>query len=497
MKKRIILALAILLTGLQVWAQGDKAHVEEIVTKSNIQGHIYFLASDELRGRATGSPEIDIAAQYISSSFTRYGVKPVPGADEGYFQYVHLQSVSKPAHVSAGLNGENMEPEDMLVLRGESVTSEAEMVYLKLGTEEDFRKYKKDLTGKIVIVDGGLPEGATGSVFTAGTEKADRALERGAAGIIELWGTEAFNWAGIRQYVESERYRVAPKPSADQSFFQLWVKDYEGAYMDVINKAKKQKMMVSLGARNRKDMYSKNVVGMVEGTDPVLKNEFIIYSAHYDHVGIGKANDEGDSIYNGARDNAVGVVTVMSAAESIAKKPTKRSALFILFTGEEMGLLGSSYYVENPLLPLNQMVYCFNSDNGGYNDTSVATIIGLDRTTEAEHIRKACEMFGLTAIDDPAKEQGLFDRSDNVNFAREGIPAPTFSMGFQAFDEEIFKYYHQTRDNPDNLDYDYLEKFFRAYVMACRLIADDTGKPFWVEGDKYYDAGKALYNPQN
>ncbi len=497
MKKGILLVMGIALFVLNAEGQDDKAHIEQVVTKGNIKGHIYFLASDELRGRSTGSPEIDIAAQYISSAFMRYGVKPVPGADEGYFQYVHLESVSKPAHVSAGLDGKNIEAADIMVLQGESVTSESEMVYLKFGMEEDFNKYKKDLSGKIVLVDGGLPEGETGSFVTSGMDKADRARARGAAGIIELWGSEAFNWNGIRQYVESERFRVAPPASTDQSFFQVWVKDYDGAYMDVMKKAKKQKMMVSLGARNRKDMYSKNIVGMVEGTDPDLKDEFVIYSAHYDHVGIGKANDEGDSIYNGARDNAVGVVTVMSAAESIAKRPTKRSALFILFTGEEMGLLGSSYYVQNPLLPLNQMVYCFNSDNGGYNDTSIATIIGLERTTEAEHIKKACEMFGLEAIDDPAQEQGLFDRSDNVNFAREGIPAPTFSMGFRAFDEEIFKYYHQTRDNPDNLDYDYLEKFFRAYVMACRLIADDTDNPFWVEGDKYYEAGKALYSPQN
>jgi Zn-dependent M28 family amino/carboxypeptidase len=240
-------------------------------------------------------------------------------------------------------------------------------------------------------------------------------------------------------------------------------------------------------------LNSKNVVGMVEGTDPTLKNEFIIYSAHYDHNGVGEPNQDGDSIYNGARDNAVGVVTVMSAAENIALYPTKRSALFILFTGEEKGLLGSSYYVQNPLIPLNQMVYCFNSDNGGYNDTSLTTIIGLERTTAAKHIKVASTAFGLTAIDDPAGEQGLFDRSDNVNFAKVGIPAPTFSMGFTAFDEEIFKYYHQTADNPGSMDYDYLTKFFGAYVLSCRLIANDPITPFWVEGDKYHPAGTSLY----
>ena len=190
---------------------------------------------------------------------------------------------------------------------------------------------------------------------------------------------------------------------------------------------------------------------------------------------------------------AVGVVTVLSAAENIAKYPTKRSALFILFTAEEKGLLGSNWYVNHPVIPLEKMVYCFNSDNGGYNDTSLATIIGFSRTTAQDHIDKATATFGLKAIEDPAPEQGLFDRSDNVNFAAKGIPAPTFSMGFTAFDAEIGKYYHQTTDNPDTMDYDYLEKFFKSYVLACRLIANDPVIPFWKEGDKYYDAGVKLY----
>lgn len=231
---------------------------------------------------------------------------------------------------------------------------------------------------------------------------------------------------------------------------------------------------------------------MVEGSDPKLKDEYIIYSAHYDHVGIGKPNAQNDSIYNGARDNAVGTVTVLSAAKSIAKRPTKRSALFILFTAEEKGLLGSRWYVENPVIPLNQMVFCFNSDNGGYNDTSLATVVGLNRTTEGDLIRKAVGEFGLKAIDDPVG--GFFNRSDNVHFARKGIPAPTFSLGFTAFDDEIGKYYHQTADNPDNLDYNYLEQFFRAYVLSCRYIGNSDSTPFWTEGDDYYEAGKQLYN---
>ncbi len=223
------------------------------------------------------------------------------------------------------------------------------------------------------------------------------------------------------------------------------------------------------------------------------KISFIVYSAHYDHVGVGKPNAEMDSIYNGARDNAVGTVTVLNAAENIAKYPTKRSSLFIFFTGEEKGLLGSEYFVENPTIALDKIVYCFNSDNGGYNDTSKTTIFGLYRTTASQHFIDAAAEFGLTAIDDPAPEQNLFDRSDNVNFAKKGVPSPTYSMGFTAFDEEITKYYHQVTDNPDNVDYEYLHKFFQSYVLSARLIANDPQRPFWTEGDKYYEAGKELY----
>ncbi len=331
MKKFILL---LILLSFVACAQSEKQLTIETVNKAEIEGHIYFLAADEMRGRATGTPEIDIAAIYLASEFRKYGVEPVDGS---YFQEI--------------------------------------------------------------------------------------------------------------------------------SFMR----------------------------RDSTIMTGKNVVGIVEGTDPELKDEFILYSAHYDHIGV-RNTGQPDSIFNGARDNAVGTVTVLSAAENIAKYPTRRSAIFILWTAEEMGLRGSRYFAENPLIPLQNIVYCFNSDNGGYNDTSIATIVGLGRTTAEADIRQACEAFGLRAIDDPAGEQGLFDRSDNVNFARKGIPAPTFSLGFTAFDEEIMKYYHQVADEPDNLDYEYLEKFFRSYVLACRLIANNPETPFWVENDKYYNAGKALYD---
>ncbi len=492
MTKKLWIISALMLTSLWVVAQDQAELVTNTIKKSTIKGHIYFLASDELAGRETGTPGIDVAARYISTTFQRYGVSPVEGATEGYFQEVPLVKNVAPEAYALQVGSEAVDSEDLLRMEGSGIELTSDFVFLNYGTEEDFDN--KKINGKIAVVLAGQKDNQDYRfVYQASAKKSSLAKEAGAVGIVELHADNPDNWNTFKGFMGRGSSIGFKSEDKEDSFFKLWVNDPDKSWVKRVNLKMKQEMEVTIGEAMQLPMPSKNVVGMVEGTDPELKDEFIIYSAHYDHLGIGKPNAAGDSIYNGARDNAVGVVTVMSAAESIAKNPTKRSALFILFTAEEKGLLGSKYYVENPLLPLDQMVYCFNSDNGGYNDTSLTTIIGLERTTAGKHIKKASETFGLKAIDDPAGEQGLFDRSDNVNFAKKGIPAPTFSLGFTAFDAEIGKYYHQQSDNPESIDYKYMEQFFRAFVLSARLIANDEETPFWIEGDKYYEAGKALY----
>jgi Zn-dependent M28 family amino/carboxypeptidase len=237
----------------------------------------------------------------------------------------------------------------------------------------------------------------------------------------------------------------------------------------------------------------KNVVAWIEGTDPKLKNEYILLSAHYDHVGVGTPDAQGDSIYNGARDNAVGTVAVMNAAKYFAKNPPKRSILIALWTAEEKGLLGSAYFANNPLIPLNQIVYNLNIDNGGYNDTSRITVIGLGRTSADFLIEEAVSEFGVKAMADPSPEQGLYDRSDNVNFARKGIPAPTFSLGFTAFDDEINKYYHKAGDHVSSFDLAYAQTYWKSYILSAQKIANWDQRPIWKSGDKYEEVSKQLY----
>jgi len=351
------------------------------------------------------------------------------------------------------------------------------------------------MSGKIILVKGGSPESEEArAAFGMRKEKIALAKKNGVLGIVELINTNERTWGYINHNFNEESISVASKEdSSSDSFFYTWVYDENGAINTSLDSKREVPLSIMMTEEKSSSIISYNVIGVVEGTDPKLKKEYIIYSAHYDHVGIGRADQKGDTIYNGARDNAVGTTTVLSMAENLAKYPTKRSALFILFTGEEKGLLGSEFYIDHPVIPLNQMVYCFNSDNGGYNDTSLATIIGLDRTTASQNIKDAATTFGLTAIEDPAPEQGLFDRSDNVHFAKKGIPAPTFSMGFTSFDGEVTKYYHQPGDEAHTLDYDYLLKFFQAYVLSGRNIANDPQTPFWIMGDKYEEKGKELY----
>lgn len=163
------------------------------------------------------------------------------------------------------------------------------------------------------------------------------------------------------------------------------------------------------------------------------------------------------------------------------------------YTGEEIGLLGSQYYVEHPLIPLKQCVFNLNCDGAGYDDTGLLTTIGLSRTDAKMELEQSAKAFGLKIIDDPAPEQNLFDRSDNVNFAAKGIPSPNFAPGMKAFGGEIMKYYHQTSDNPESVDFAYLHKYCQSYAYAARLIANRKDAPKWIAGDKYEKAWQTLF----
>lgn len=497
--KYTLLFFTLLLSTITLYSQSEKEKVEATITKNKIEGHIYFLADDLLKGRQTGTPENKIAAAYLANTLRSYGVKPVTqnvmkGSNtESYFQEIKLNKVSPIKRLLLAIDGKELKRK--VVLKPNKMEFTGEAVYLGYGFESDYKG--KNVSEKIVIVRSGAPKITDArAAFGLVEQKEQLAKEHGAVAVIELVDTNETTWDLIDHNFNSDRIEIAKdKENKDgkKGLAYLWVQDENNIQAKAFESKNYMSAKLMMEGEDKQTIISQNVVGMVEGTDPQLKNEFIIYSAHYDHVGIGKPDETGDEIYNGARDNAVGTTTVLSMAENIAKYPTKRSALFILFTAEEKGLLGSQYYVENPLLPLNKMVYCFNSDNGGYNDTSITTVVGLGRTSAEKNIKDAASAFELNAIDDPNPEMGLFNQSDNFHFAEKGIPAPTFSLGFRSFDGDVTKFYHQPGDEADTLDYDYLLKFFQSYVLAGRLIANDSKTPTWTANDIYETAGKALY----
>jgi len=471
----------------------DQSIAASTIDIKDIKSHIYFLASDELKGRDTPSEGLDIAANYLSNTLMRYGVQPInaPGLD-GYYQPVPL--VNETAANEGELKfGEYSFPilDGFLVMKGGNMELKSEMVFANYASADDLKGL--DLKGKIAVAFCGY-DGQTNPQewFFAMGEKRKAVKEKGGVGLVEIYTSTQLPYNFLVQFFSAPQMKVDDN-SEEVEFAHIWLNGGNADAVAALKSGKNQVGSLTIGGIKKEAVKTQNVVGWLEGTDPKLKNEYIIYSAHYDHVGIGR-EVEGDSIYNGSRDNAVGSVTVLSAAKNIAMHPTKRSAIFIFFTGEEKGLLGSAYYADNPPIPLDKVTYCFNSDNAGYNDTTRATIFGLERTDAEPLIQKACAAFGLTATIDQMPEQGLFDRSDNVNFAKKGVPAPTFSLGITEFGDIVNKYYHQPQDNPNSLDYDYLVKFFKSYVYACRLIANTDKSVFWRKGDKYYEPGMKLYN---
>lgn len=482
-KKILSLALLVSLSGL---ATAQQEAIEKRFKEKEAINHFTYLASDELMGRDPSRPEMALAYNYIAKFLKKYKAQPIPGAD-GYFQNIpfNLSAPPKTGELMIG-NTKYSQGEELLVLDGEAASGDYEVVDLGFGTEEDFAG--KDVKGKVVITNVGAPDQMSpAALFALGRSKTARAQKAGAVALVERFNIPSVPWQLVANFLNRPTLGIDQGESSSLPY--LWVKDTENS----LSGGKVKNIQLNVAGKNNIKIEGKNVMAWIEGTDPELKDEYLLLSAHYDHVGVGTPDAEGDSIYNGARDNAVGTVAVMNAAKYFAKNPPKRSIILALWTAEEKGLLGSAYFAENPLIPLDKIIYNLNIDNGGYNDTEIITVIGLGRTSSDPLISQAVSEFGLEAIADPSPEQGLYDRSDNVNFARKGIPAPTFSLGFRAFDDEISKYYHKPGDHVDNFDLDYAVKYWKSYIRAAELIANEAAKPKWVAGDKYEQASKELY----
>ncbi|MEJ1241573.1 M28 family peptidase [Chryseolinea sp. T2] len=461
--------------------------ITDFVTERDIASHITFLAADEMRGRDTGSPELDIAANYIMTQFMAAGVQPAGGST--YFHPVSLKRLSPPSKIEFDLsvNGTGGKLTG-IVLEGHSTMLSKPVVYAGYGTAQELDKI--DVKGKIVVClfGGQRSTGLAEGLFALAPVKRKAIAERGGVAVIEIMPSQGVPWAGLQSRFGGKRIIL----EKEEEIPHLLMQNLESEPVRLLQQAIEGTGTLTVNRELPAAINGKNVIGVIPGSDPVLRNEYIAVSAHYDHVGVDKHAGQ-DSIFNGARDNAIGTTLLLETARYFTLNPVKRSILLVALTAEEVGLLGSYWYAEHPVIPLKQTVFDLNCDGAGYNDKSIATIIDFNRTTADVLLRKACTSAGLELKGDPAPEQGLFDRSDNVNFARKGVPSVNVSPGVKAFDQELMKYYHQPADEVQTLDMQYLARFYRAMLFSVQALANADKAPVWKSGDKYEAAGKELY----
>ncbi len=496
-----------------------------------VKAHVMFLASDAMRGREAGSPEFDIAAQYVAAQFYAAGLRPA-GDSGGYLQKVPLVSYKaadkgdvvltrKGAPVSLTF-GEDYLPG---AVAGATQTSvDAPVVFVGYGIVAP--QYKRDdykgvdVRGKIVAYFGGAPDNFQSEErahFQGGPTKAAIAAAHGAIGVITLsarpslrgsqgWDRPRITWArpdgtgdgpavptlagltvagGVKLFAGSKTpwATVAKLAENDKAVF----------------KAEQLPGTVTIALKTAfEPMASSNVAGMLVGGDPKLGNEVVVLSAHLDHLGVSRAVN-GDTIYNGAEDNAIGIASLIEEAKRFkaSGKAPRRSVLFLAVTAEEKGLVGSDYFAKHPTVPLSRIVADVNLDmpiiTYAFEDM---TVFGADRSTLGPIVRKAVEALGVTMSPDPDPSQGIFVRSDHYRFVQQGIPAVFLwpgqkGAGKAAVDDFFAKHYHQPSDDLSQpLDWAQGIRFVDVNYAIARGIADGDDRPRWNKGDFF----GTLYN---
>jgi len=481
MKLNLIFS-GLLLAGTTSFAQMvTLRRIAETNTPKVALAPLRYLASDELKGRGFDRPEINVAAAYIAGQFKRFGVKPVDGAAD-YFQHFTVKMLTAGTDGVVSIGSLNFKPGDeALQYSPTDVKIDGQLIYLGHASADEVAKV--DIKGKIVMFDMGAGDDASVEKdFGRISVLVNQLVQQGAVGLVEHANGSMGLWANLKGFLTAAR----PENTSANADFPVVILNNTADLRAAAAAGFKADCSINISGTRSKEVKLKNVIGYVRGTDQNLRNQYILLTSHYDHLGVAKTPkmEEGklDSIYNGARDNASGTTAVIDAARYFAKYPPKRSVLFITYTAEEEGLIGSEYYAAHPLIALNKTVYNLNIDNASYNDTELITLVGLGRTTADSAIVKACRTYGMRVNNDPLGG-ALFAESDNYPLANKGIPAPTYSLGMKTFDATITNRYHQLSDEAGNMDMVYVMKFIKAYILSAKLIADDPVQPGWTKND--------------
>ena len=502
----------------------------DTISANQIRDYLTFIASDEMEGRDTPSRGLDITAKFLAMNLARWGFKPA--GDEGsFFQRIDLQrNRADSGQTKVEYAGRTLIPGTDYLPAGGSGNVTGQIVFAGSGwfiKSKEIDAYKGlDPAGKIAVVFGSpntLPRGITRAELGRQGEDSmspnDYARSKGVAGLIYVPDFQYLaNWQrnkqrllerGSTMVAKFQTQQTSSLPSIvispemanaifageRQSASMLFNASYATTQQAPFAMNDQKKVTLNV-ANNTETIPTQNVVAVWEGSDPVLKNEYVALGAHYDHVGSGCPPVGTDNICNGADDDGSGTTALLGMAEALAKAPTrpKRSILFVWHCGEEKGLWGSRYFVEYPTVQLNQIVAQINIDmigrskkegdtnprNSELTGPDAVYLIGSTMmSTELGELVNAVNKSFLniaydTRYDDPKDPNRFFFRSDHYNYARKGIPIIFYFDG-------VHEDYHRAGDTADKIDYQKMEKITRTIYMTMWEIAN---RPARLKVDK-------------
>jgi len=505
------------------------------IDAKRIRADVKYLSSDRLQGRGIGSRGEEMATDFIADRFEKVGLKP--GGERGtYFQTVPLVKVTTEAKatLSASKDGDTIsfKLEDEFV--GQAMTQqsedfEADALFLGHGiTAPEFNWddcQGIDVKGKVVVVFTNEPPsddpkffaGKALTYYGRWTYKYEEATRRGAKAVLIIHTNET---AGYPYSVVNRLTRALIQRTGDTPALALagWLSRRGGEKLlgmagltvdDALKKADtKGFKAIPLGVKIKghipttvQKVATRNVIGLAEGSDPALKSEAVIFSAHWDHLGVGSPTAVGvDNIYNGALDNATGSGILLELARVWAsQKPRpKRSAVFLATTAEEQGLLGAVYYAQHPSIPLGKTAINLNFDTVQPLGVPESVIVsGAERTTTWPTVQKVAEKLKLEIEPDRMAHLGFFYRSDHFALARGGIPAFSIYPGEKiqgkpagyarkAAEEYIAKVYHTPQDEfREDWDFSGYPVLIRFAIDIARDVANADTLPTWAPGDEF------------
>lgn len=533
---RISAITTVFLSALLVACASDKPPLvwsEPEGDATQIEADMAFLADDSLMGREAGTEGFMMAANYVADRLKSIGVKP--GGNNGtYFQEVPLRRSARDPDEAfievrnvIGIPLDIEEGRNAIVFGSRAyeesdITKDAVFVGFgivapKLG-RDDYQGL--DVKDKIVVQLARTPSGIQSEERAFyGTRKGQNASKRGAVGIVSIETPTSRKVYPFERYLTDRRmditrmswlradgttHSIAPNVRASAFLStdaaKLLFDRAHKSYDEVIELAEKEgglvegfKLPVKITLRQKSaidTVKSPNVIGVIEGSDPDLKHEYIVLTAHLDHIGISKSILK-DKINNGALDNAAGIATLLDAARILASgPPLRRSVIILAVTAEEKGLLGAQYFTKYPTIPAKSIVANVNLDMPILTyDFEDLIVFGAERSTIADHVRKVVEEMGIKLSPDPMPEQGIFTRSDHFRFVEAGVPSvyliPGMANGGEA---EMIRHrttnYHMPSDDMSNrLDFDAAAKFSLIKAKVAASLANADERPLWKKDD--------------